>query len=143
MKRDLEFFLSHTVVKGNCCEWTRCFNSDGYPRCSWNGSSNGKVHRIVWELYNGRSAEDNTVRHKCDNPKCINPEHLELGNNLDNVIDRIQRLRTHSKLTVDQVQEIRQLWTTGQYYGWELASQYKIDVNTLYSLVKRDHWKHI
>ena len=46
--RDLEFFLKHTKENGDCLEWTRCFNTDGYPRCAWNGSSNGKVHRIVY-----------------------------------------------------------------------------------------------
>lgn len=60
------------------------------------------------------------VRHKCDNPRCINPEHLELGTQADNIADKMQRGRHVSltgeehgsvKLTAEQVAEIRRRYT--------------------------------
>lgn len=142
--RDLDFFLSHTVINGSCLDWTRCLNSDGYPRCSHNGYSNGKVHRIVWELYNGRSAEGLVIRHSCDNPKCINPEHLLLGTVAENVRDMDMRNRRgHSKLTHDEVREIRRLWNTGDYVGRELGKMFGVDGRTIYSIVRGETWSYV
>lgn len=144
MKRDLGIILSYTTKKGECLEWTRCFNTDGYPRAVIDGNANGKVHRVVWEIHNNSSAKGFVIRHSCDNPRCINPAHLSIGSNTDNMKDRDLRERHGaSKLTHDQVREIRKLWDTGQYYGWELSSVYKINTRTLYSLIKGNHWKSV
>lgn len=144
MKRDLDFFLSHTVENGSCLEWTRCFNTDGYPRCGWNGHSNGKVHRIVWELCTGQSADGLVVRHKCDNIRCINPNHLEIGTNADNMLDRDLRGRHGAaKLTRDQVNEIRELYKTGAYLQRELGEMFGINSRTVSSLVNYVHWKTV
>lgn len=114
MKRDLFFFISHTVENGPCLEWTRCFNTDGYPRCSWEGKSNGKVHRIVWELANNKSADGLVIRHSCDNIRCINPSHLAIGTSLDNVQDRVQRNRTFKVITAEVVAQVRKMLQDGK-----------------------------
>ena len=109
--RDLEFFLKHTKENGDCLEWTRCFNTDGYPRCAWNGSSNGKVHRIVYELVHKKDITGLVVRHKCDNPKCLNPEHLEIGTPSDNTKDRDERNRTYKRYTEEFIAVIKEIVT--------------------------------
>lgn len=144
MKRDLEFFLSHTTPNGECLEWARCFNTDGYPRCSWNGNSNGKVHRIVWELANHKEAVDLIVRHSCDNPKCINPKHLLIGTVAENMLDRELRGRHgKAKITRDQVIEIRELYQTGKYTQKELGIKFGLNSRTISSLINRTHWKTV
>lgn len=142
MKADLTVLLSHTKQQDDCLLWTKCVNTDGYPRANVEGDVNTKVHRLVWELYNGKSANGFVIRHKCDNPLCINPKHLEIGTQLDNVQDRVLRGRTNAKVTKEQVVEIRILRTEG-VSAKELAAKYGLTVRTIHSLLSKHHWKHV
>lgn len=101
-----ELLLSYTANNNGCCEWTRCYNTDGYPRMVYKGSSNGKVHRIILELL-GFDIEGKVVRHTCDNPKCINPEHLVVGTPVENAKDRQDRGRTHKQVTEYEKELVR------------------------------------
>ena len=124
--KTLQELLTHTRENNGCLEWTRCFNTDGYPRCVWKGSSNGKVHRIVYQLSNPEhDISGQVVRHTCDNPKCINPAHLLLGSHADNMRDRDTRLR-HGKALFNpkQVLAMRTLWQTGSYTQKELGAMF-------------------
>ena len=97
--------------------WTGALNSDGYPRISFKGNSNIKVHRFVVELSTGKDITGLVVRHKCDNPLCINPNHLILGTNIDNVTDRTLRGRTHNQVTEREVNKVRLLRHSGCSYA--------------------------
>lgn len=62
-------------------------------------NANGKryrAHRVAYMLINGVIPEQHVVRHKCDNPKCCNPHHLETGTHLQNDMDRTKRGRTRN-----------------------------------------------
>lgn len=143
MKADLNALLSHTTPENECLLWTKCLNTDGYPRANVNGDVNTKVHRLVWELYNGKSAAGLVVRHKCDNPRCINPEHLELGTSADNNRDRDLRGRHGwAKVTREQVEDIRQQRKDGAS-AKQLAEKYNMSVRNMYSLLSKHHWKHV
>ncbi len=69
------------------------------------------LHRLVWCEKHGVSIDSirgKVVRHSCDNPRCINPDHLLLGTQTDNMNDKAQRRRCpHLKLSIQQIQEIR------------------------------------
>jgi len=143
--KTLEEILSYTEQVGDCLEWTRCYNSDGYPRMAWNGSTNGKVHRIVYELSTGESPNGYVVRHRCDNPRCVNPSHLELGTALDNIKDREDRGRTHNQVKADEEHAIKSLSEAG--FGWgEIANllnvKYKRVEYVLYEKPKRKKQSH-
>lgn len=99
--------LSYTRPNGECLEWTRCLNSDGYARAKINDNVNGKVHRFVFEEVNGYAPP--VVRHSCDNPRCINPEHLVAGNNIDNIKDRNERKRTYNYVSEEDKEAVRKL----------------------------------
>lgn len=107
-----------------CIEWQKYRSQDGYGISSYKGKP-VKAHRLAYCKANGIELKDITglvVRHKCDNPACINPEHLETGTPGDNARDRTKRNRSarlsgelngRAKLTEDQVNEIRRRYVKG------------------------------
>lgn len=87
----------------------------GYGRQRKGGVSD-RAHRHAYREHHGPIPPGTVVRHKCDNPRCINPDHLELGTQADNVQDMIDRGRmfdrsgeanSRSTLTDAQVAEIK------------------------------------
>ena len=142
MKKDIDLILSYTKENNGCMEWVRCLNTDGYPRACVQGNVNTKVHRLVFELVHGTLLQGEVVRHKCDNPKCINPDHLEKGTNLDNIRDKNERSGNgQAKLSKDQVRAIREL--SDKFKRKELAEMFNVDQRTISSIVLRRHWKHV
>ena len=79
-------------TKESCWEWTAGKNADGYGRI-WNGCTHLRAHRVAYEIFVGDIPEGLHVRHKCDNRVCVNPHHLEVGTNADNVRDMVERGR--------------------------------------------------
>lgn len=76
----------YSVKKDNgCIEWTGGKDKDGY------GQIRGRrPHRVSYELAYGEIPEGFMVLHSCNNPACINPEHLRVGTHLDNMADRMK-----------------------------------------------------
>lgn len=144
MIKDLNVILSNTINLNGCFIWTRCLNTDGYPRALMEGDANTKVHRVVYELHNKTSATGLVVRHTCDNPKCINPEHLVLGTSAENMKDRDLRGRHgKAKITVKEVIAIRDLAKSGKFTNVELGSMFNLNPRTISSLVLGRHWRHV
>ena len=99
MKRKLtpqERLESHIIGEmrdGQCWETDYSPNNHGYSKINIDGK-NVFCHRIAWEIHNCEPIPDGmVVRHTCDNPRCINPEHLVLGTMKDNTDDMLQRDR--------------------------------------------------
>lgn len=118
-----EEILTHTTPNGECLEWTRCLNSDGYPRAGRNGNSNLKMHRVLFELTNGYLPE--VVRHSCDNTKCLNPDHLVAGTFTLNMRDRSERGRTYNHVDEAEIETIKRLRADGLTYK-DISFQLKI-----------------
>lgn len=101
-----------------CIEHKQKGNKAGYGMAQWNGRMIG-IHRKVYCMANGVEPDSIIgldVRHKCDNPRCINPDHLELGSRTENMQDARERgrmvkgERCKRSLTAAQVEEIRSLY---------------------------------
>lgn len=110
-------------------------DASGYPRHNVNGV-NTKICRTVYEQYYGRIAEGLVVRHKCDNPKCINPNHLELGTRKDNAHDRDTRGRNKSFLTKEIVLKIR---ADARPYKY-ITQEYGVAPSTISNIKKGFRW---
>jgi hypothetical protein len=90
-----------------CWYWTARLNNKGYGEFALNGVTRGLAHRAAYILFKGQIPDDLNVLHRCDMPACVNPDHLFLGSQADNVLDMVRKGRTRSKLTPEQVEEIR------------------------------------
>jgi len=106
--------LSIMDKPGGCWEFAGRKNKDGYGQVKHNGTYAG-AHRWAYLAWVGTIPAGHVVRHKCDNPPCINPEHLETGTQADNVADAVAkgRNRTHRNLTTPQVERIEELVSEG------------------------------
>lgn len=129
------------VSNRGCWEWSRAINTSGYAWVRWHGKSRA-LSRIVWSMVNGEITSGLMVLHKCDNRRCVNPDHLFLGTNADNMADMAAKgrsPRSQAKLTVDQVRDIRESNVTHQL----LAAQYCVSPVTIQNVILRKTWRHI
>jgi hypothetical protein len=110
------------------------------------------AHRVSWTLHNGAIPNGLHVLHHCDNPQCVNPAHLWLGTNADNMRDMIRKGRGNvaggedhgsAKLTEKQVIEIRERYAAGNITQHELGNEYGISKQTIGEIIRREIWKHI
>lgn len=85
------FWEKVNIVPGECWEWTAGIRN-GYGAFKLNGKAID-AHRVSYEAYNGEIPKGKIICHTCDNPKCVNPEHLYAGTYADNVHDMIKRNR--------------------------------------------------
>lgn len=145
-----ERFWEKVDKTGDCWEWTAHKNKQGYGTFHTEGGY--LAHRFSWFLHNGKIPEDLYVCHHCDNPGCVNPDHLFLGTYKDNMQDAVNKGRMadqrgeangHSKLTKKQVLAIREEYKTGNITQKELAIKYNVSQVTIWMIVTRRTWRHI
>ena len=92
------FANSYEIKEDGCWNWERSIRSKlPYGSIRLNGK-HLVAHRYSWELSNGKIPYGIYVLHKCDNPSCVNPDHLFLGTQGDNNRDCIEKNRNFNKL---------------------------------------------
>jgi len=143
--------VDRTPAPKGCHLWTATVDSKGYGQIKVDGKKE-LAHRIAWELKNNGPVPDGKcVLHHCDNPPCVNPNHLFLGTNADNVRDRDKKNRQahqrgeqhgRHKLTDVDVLRIRR----GYYADLtpkEIAKKLGVSCWTIYRVLSGVSWKHV
>lgn len=126
----------------DCWIWTGAHLKGGYGRIR----INEKIilaHRFSYEIHNGKIPNKMCVCHICDNPKCVNPSHLFLGTQKDNVDDMVNKNRQFSKLTLNQVKEIKKLCCEGKLKQREIAKTFNISRGTISDIYSNKSWRHM
>lgn len=152
----LDKMMENTYPEPNtgCWLWAGMTNGSGYGIMKVASLPQFKTpltHRISYFLHNGEFNYALHVLHICDNPICVNPDHLFLGTHQDNMDDRTRKNRTNriapkgskcgaSSLNEDQVREIRSI--SGQTQR-QIAERYSVNQATIYYILARKTWKHI
>ena len=105
------------------------------------------LHREIYKAAFGIDITGSVIRHACNNPSCLNPDHLRDGTHADNVMDRVLADRSargkrngRAKLNARKVRLIRNSTTSP---GKELARQFGVDEHLIRKIRKRELWKHV
>lgn len=140
-----ERFLAKVEKTDTCWTWTAGLTGKGYGRL-WVGQRNEFAHRVSWELFRGKRPKDMIVCHHCDNPGCVNPDHLFLGTHADNIRDRDEKLRTargekngNRKLDEEQARFIKYSVMSPD----TLAARFDIDRTQVFNIRAGKQWKHV
>lgn len=95
----VERFWAKVVKTDTCWEWNATRNHRGYGKFRDSPHSEIGAHRYSYILHKGEIGEGMEVMHTCDNPPCVNPDHLLLGTAKDNAEDRTSKRRTRNQHT--------------------------------------------
>lgn len=166
-QRTVERFQSK-IQKGDsensCWIWLGAKHIRGYGYFGVSHGKNVYAHRFSYEISHGPIPDGMCIMHKCDNPSCVRPDHLQVGTQKDNIRDRDQKKRTatgkrsgvHTKpenfptwalrgenndracLTQKEAEEIRELFSSGSMKTDKLALKYGVGRSTIYRVIRRE-----
>ena len=148
----LERFWSKVNKTSGCWEWQNATNACGYGTFKLNKKMMS-AHRIAWRITRGPIPKDMCVLHHCDNPACVNPDHLFIGTHSDNIKDAVIKGRVvppdsrgerhgKSRLTENDVHEIRRLHSFGIKQKI-LGKMWRTSRRNVSWIVCKGNWRHI
>lgn len=125
-----------------CWYWTGSLNHCGYGTFNCRDKT-WLAHRLSYQWSVGSIPDGYSVLHKCDNPKCVRPDHLFLGTQADNVVDMMAKGRCRSrKLVESEVLEIRRRMASKEHRG-RIAREFGVSYALLFAIANKKLWKHI
>jgi hypothetical protein len=150
----LEERLWRNIVKlsDGCWVWLGNCNHRGYGQIGEGGRGRRMLstHRVSWMVSFGAIPDGLFVLHKCDNPPCVNPGHLFLGTQLDNMRDRSAKgraptgdrniMRKWRPESRERAEKIRELFKTGTYTQRQLADEFNVCPSYVSQILAGKRW---
>lgn len=145
-----------------CWLWTAALGTHGYGSFMERGGPQ-KAHRVAWGLSRGEIPSGLHVLHHCDNRACVNPDHLRLGTNADNIADKVSRNRGNqprgdqhwtrqrpvptrgerngmARMTRDRAEHIRVILSAGVVRQKDVAAAFGVALNVVRKINRGTHW---
>jgi hypothetical protein len=145
-----KFAGKYVVAGGGCWNW-KSLRKDGRANTFRLVDKIMSAYRASYILHKGPIPDGALVCHTCDNPACVNPDHLWLGSYADNTNDMLAKGRGNTangltkltKLGPEQVREIRALLATGKVSQRSVARSYGVSHGTVQDLANGKTWRHV
>lgn len=154
------------IHQDNCWIWIGRFLPNGYGVFSLPHKKGGeKAHRLSYSLTKGSIPNGIFVCHHCDNKACVNPDHLFLGTQKENIEDSVKKGRMHlginhglhkhperaargeingnAKLITGQVREIRNIWKKQRESYSMIATQFGVSKSLIHLICQNKIWTHV
>lgn len=152
-KNTFKRFITKFNKSNNCWIWTAFKDKDGYGVFRLNSQQHIQAHRFMYHINNfNKNIVNLLICHSCDNPSCVNPKHLFAGTHKDNVKDMFNKRREnkaigknlpHTKLTLQQVIEIRTKYIPRIYTMETLAKEYNVSKGSIQNIIEKVSYKYI
>lgn len=144
---ELGRFLPKVQRTSGCWIWKGARNNHGYGTLHVNGRD-FLAHRFSYTLFRSKIPQGLLVLHHCDNPSCVNPSHLFLGDAKENGLDCNRKGRrhqargeaNHSKLKANAVREMRRRYAMGGASLRQLGREYGVSYGVVRNIIRRIKW---
>lgn len=124
------------AVDSGCHEWQSTIHRDGYGKF-WHETGQIQAHRMAYMIHKGEIPDGQWVLHKCDNRKCVNPDHLYLGDAKQNCADMHSRGRNvgRMKYSMELVEKAKAMYAEGRSQQ-SIADELGINQTTISKYVR-------
>lgn len=139
-----KWVVSAGPLETDCWIWQESLNADGYGIIKYHQKTY-RVYRVMWERLHGREIpKGKSALHRCDTPACMNPHHIFIGTQIDNIRDMVSKGRQRSRrgLTDDEVRSIRAMIRGGMKQA-EVIRLMGLESSTVSRIVNRKLYKEI
>lgn len=151
-KTPQERLAANCIVSDDGCWNWKTLRADGRANAFYFDGKYRSAYRAAYLMYKGDIPEGFNVNHTCDNPACVNPDHLWSGTQTSNARDMVEKGRNavfvgeahgQSKVTADVVRAMRADYAAGDVTLKALASRYGLSVPGVHHIILRRTWKHV
>jgi hypothetical protein len=137
LEKTLHSFLKRVIKKDGCWEWRGSVDKKGYACLTSRYLKQSKAHRISYILYKSEISNGCFILHNCNNPSCTNPDHLRIGNQEENMRDKVIGKRQSFRIDKKKEETIKTLICLKKFSDEEVAKAFKVSINAIIIIKER------